>query len=65
MKPMNPLKKFLKTYLPFTKAGIQGATTYRVNFIAWFIGDIMICFVMYYVWRCFFRQAATLSTDSP
>lgn len=56
---MNPLKKFLKTYLPFTKAGIQGATTYRVNFIAWFIGDIMICFVMYYVWRAVFLSSGS------
>lgn len=59
MKPMNPLKKILKTYLPFTKAGIQGATTYRVNFIAWFIGDIMICFVMYYVWRAVFLSSGS------
>ena len=56
---MNPLKKILKTYLPFTKAGIQGATTYRVNFIAWFIGDIMICFVMYYVWRAVFLSSGS------
>lgn len=51
------MSKFLKTYLPFTRAGIHGATTYRANFIAWFIGDIMYCFVMYYVWRAVFASS--------
>lgn len=53
------MRKFLKTYLPFTRAGIHGATAYRANFIAWFIGDIMYCFVMYYVWRAVFASSGS------
>lgn len=51
--------KFLKTYLPFTRAGLHNATAYRANFIAWFIGDIMYCFVMYYVWRAVFDASGS------
>ncbi len=51
------MRKFFKTYLPFTQAGIHGATAYRANFIAWFIGDVMYCFVMYYVWRAVFASS--------
>lgn len=53
------MRKFLKTYLPFTRAGIHSATAYRANFIAWFIGDIMYCFVMYYVWRAVFDSSGS------
>lgn len=51
------MKHFLKTYLPFTRAGMQSATAYRANFIAWFIGDVMFCFVMYYVWRAVYASS--------
>lgn len=53
------MRKFLKTYLPFTRAGMHTATTYRANFIAWFIGNIMYCFVMYYVWRAVFDSSGS------
>ena len=55
------MKKFLKTYLPFTRAGMQSATAYRVNFLAWFMGNIMYCLVMYYVWRAVFASSGQSS----
>ena len=57
MNLFKKIRKFLKTYLPFTRAGMQTATAYRANFIAWFVGDVMYCFVMYYVWRAVFRSS--------
>lgn len=53
------MRKFLKTYLPFTRAGIHNATAYRANFIASFIGEIMYCFVMYYIWRAVFDASGS------
>ena len=54
---MQQLKKYLRTYLPFTRAGIQAAMTYRSNFIAWFLGSIVYCLVMYYIWLAVFNSS--------
>ena len=51
------LKKYLHTYLPFTRAGIQAAMVFRTNFIAWFVGDIVYCLVMYYIWLAVFNAS--------
>ncbi len=59
MNLLKKTRKFLKTYLPFTRAGIQMATAYRSNFIAWFAGELMYCFVMYYVWRAVFNSSGS------
>ena len=54
---MQQLKKYLRTYLPFTRAGIQAAMAYRSNFIAWFLGSIVYCLVMYYIWLAVFNSS--------
>ena len=54
---MQQLKKYLRTYLPFTRAGIQAAMTYRSNFLAWFLGSIVYCLVMYYIWLAVFNSS--------
>jgi ABC-2 type transport system permease protein len=54
---LQQLKKYLRTYLPFTRAGIQAAMTYRSNFIAWFLGSIVYCLVMYYIWLAVFNSS--------
>ncbi len=54
---MQQLKKYLRTYLPFTRAGIQAAMTYRSNFIALFLGSIVYCLVMYYIWLAVFNSS--------
>ena len=56
---MKGIKRFLKTYLPFTRAGMQEMVAYRVNFICFFLGEIMSAFIMFFVW-----QAVFLSSDS-
>ncbi len=54
---MQQLKKYLRTYLPFTRAGIQAAMAYRSNFLAWFLGSIVYCLVMYYIWLAVFNSS--------
>jgi ABC-type uncharacterized transport system, permease component len=59
MHPFRSLKKYLHTYLPFTRAGIQAAMAYRSNFIAWFLGSIVFCLVMYYMWAAVYRSSGS------
>lgn len=56
---MRRLKRFFRTYRPFTRAGMQEMVAYRANFICFFIGEIMASFIMYFVWKAVF-----LSSDS-
>ena len=43
------LKK-LRMYLPFVNAGLQEASTYRANWLFYILGDVMGCFVSFFVW---------------
>lgn len=52
------MDKFLKIYLPFTRAGLQEAVIYRANFIGYFIGELIYCFVFYYIWRAVFHSSS-------
>lgn len=56
---MSRIKRFWRTYKPFTRAGIQEQIAYRANFICFLIGEIMSAFIMYFVWKAVF-----LSSDS-
>lgn len=48
------LKRGLRTYMPFLRSGMQAAMMYRVNFLAFFIGNIFSSFVMYFIWNAVF-----------
>lgn len=54
------MRRMLKTYLPFSRAGFQDAIAYKMNFLAFFLGEVFYCFVMYFVWKAVFQ-----STTSP
>lgn len=54
------LKKFLRTYKPFTRAGLLESVQYRANFFCFLIGEIMSCFIMFFVWKAVF-----VSSDEP
>lgn len=56
---MSRIRRFMRTYRPFTRAGIQEMIAYRANFICFLIGEIMSAFIMYFVWKAVF-----LSSDS-
>lgn len=48
------MKRRLKIYTPFINAGLQEATTYRANWFFYIIGNIMGCFVSYFIWNAVF-----------
>lgn len=48
---MKMFKKVKQVYGAFTKAGIQDAIAYRASFLGFFVGEIFICFVMYFIWK--------------
>lgn len=51
------LSKLVRIYRPFTRAGILEMVTYRVNFMFFLLGEIMKCFVMFFVWKAVFESS--------
>jgi len=56
---MSRIRRFFKTYSPFTRAGMQELVAYRANFICFFIGEIMSAFVMFFVWKAVFLSSGS------
>lgn len=54
---MTAIRRFFRTYRPFTRAGMQELVAYRANFICFLIGEIMSCFIMYFVWKAVFLSS--------
>lgn len=50
-------KKFIRTYRPFTRAGMLESVQYRANFFCFLIGEIMSCFIMFFVWKAVFLSS--------
>jgi len=50
------MRKIFRIYKPFTHAGILLAAQYRVNFIFFLLGDILMCFINYFLWRAVFNS---------
>ncbi len=50
------MRRFWKTYFPFAKCTFLSSLQYRFNFIMFFLGEMMYCFVLYYVWRAVFNN---------
>lgn len=46
--------KRLKIYTPFIGAGMQESATYRVDLIFYLLGDVLACFVSYFIWKAVF-----------
>jgi ABC-2 type transport system permease protein len=53
------LRKFFRTYSPFTRAGMLESVQYRANFICFLIGEIMSCFIMFFVWKAVFASSGS------
>lgn len=47
----------LRIYLPFINAGMQETTTYRVNWIFLMIGNVLSCFISYFLWRAIYGSS--------
>lgn len=56
---MSRVRRFFRTYIPFSRAGIQEAVVYRANFICFLIGEIMSAFIMYFVWKAVFLSSGS------
>lgn len=48
------MKKKFRIYKPFMNAGMQETTTYRANWIFYMLGNVLGCFVSYFVWKAVF-----------
>jgi ABC-2 type transport system permease protein len=48
------MKRKLRLYLPFINAGMQETATYRANWIFFILGDVLGCFVSYFIWKAVF-----------
>lgn len=56
---MSRVRRFFRTYRPFTRAGMQELIAYRANFICFLIGEIMASFIMYFVWKAVFLSSGS------
>ncbi len=56
---MSRVKRFFRTYTPFTRAGMQEMVAYRANFLCFLIGEIMASFIMYFVWKAVFDSSGS------
>ena len=53
------MSKFLKIYKPFTHAGFLLAAQYRINFVFFVLGDILRCFITFFLWHAVFTSGNT------
>ena len=50
------MKQKLKIYTPFISAGMQEVATYRLNWIFYMLGNVMACFVSYFIWKAVYAS---------
>lgn len=53
------MSKILKIYKPFTHAGFLLAAQYKVNFVFFVLGDILRCFITFFLWHAVFTSGGT------
>ncbi len=51
------MKRQFRIYKPFTRAGLLEMVAFRVNFIFFLLGEVMKCFVMFFVWKAVFDSS--------
>lgn len=49
--------KRLRMYIPFLRAGIQSSLAYRANFIFVTFGNLLVCFVSFFLWKATFSSS--------
>ncbi len=50
------MRRAAKIYFPFINAGMQEVATYRVNWIFYILGNVMSCFVSYFIWKAVYSS---------
>lgn len=53
------MKKKSRIYVPFINAGLQEATTYRANWFFVLLGNVLGCFVSYFIWNAVFLSSGS------
>lgn len=53
----------LKIYIPFINAGMQETTTYRANWFFFILGDVLACFISYFIWKAVFLSSGDSSLN--
>ena len=53
------MRRKFKIYKPFINAGLQEATTYRVNWVFLTLGNVLACFVSYFIWKAVFLSSGS------
>lgn len=53
------MNRLLRIYKPFINAGMQEAATYRTNWIFGLMGDVLACFVSYFIWKAVFLSGGS------
>ena len=48
------MSRKLRIYTPFINAGLQEVATYRANWLFYILGDVIGCFVSFFVWEAIF-----------
>lgn len=51
------MRRFFKIYKPFVGAGLQSFMAYRFNFIFFMLGEILKCFIMFFIWKAVFESS--------
>lgn len=57
------MKSKLRIYIPFVNAGMQETTTYRANWFFFILGDVLACFVSYFIWKAVFLSSGNSSLN--
>ncbi|HEX3017651.1 MAG TPA: ABC-2 family transporter protein [Caproicibacter sp.] len=51
------MRKKMRVCLPIIRAGVDSMIAYRLNFLAFFVGSLMYCFIMYFIWLAVFHSS--------
>lgn len=57
------MNRKLRIYLPFINAGMQETTTYRANWIFYMFGNVLACFVSYFIWNAVYSSSSEQSLN--
>lgn len=52
------MNKYIKKYKPFIHAGIKEAITYRANWLFIIFGNIIGCFISFFLWKAIFESSS-------
>lgn len=50
------MKRAAKIYFPFINAGMQEVATYRINWIFYILGSLIVCFVSFFIWKAVYAS---------